>query len=192
MIFKSILVYPRYPEKLQHLYELAYNLWSVWDYEAIALFYRIDAQLFRKSNHNPIKLLYSLNREKLEDLSDDKGFLFELERVWEKFQHYLQYAGTFKSECEGECDLDESDMIAYFSMEFGLHESIHIYAGGLGILSGDYLKGASDLALPVVGVGLLYKFGYFTQHIDMNGYQREIFTKSENQLIPIRELYDSQ
>lgn len=192
MIFKSILVYPRYPEKLKHLYELAYNLWSVWDYEAIALFYRIDARLFSKSNHNPIKLLYSLNREKLEDLSDDKGFLFELEKVWGKFQHYLQYAGTFKDECEGECNLDESDIIAYFSMEFGLHESIHIYAGGLGILSGDYLKGASDLALPVVAVGLLYKFGYFTQHIDMNGYQREIFTKSENQLIPIRELYDSQ
>jgi starch phosphorylase len=192
MIFKSIFVYPRYSENLQHLYELAYNLWSVWDYDAIGLFYRIDTRLFREVNHNPLKFLNSLTREKLEALSGDKGFLFELERVWEKFQSYLQHTGIFKSECDGECNLGKDDVIAYFSMEFGLHESIPIYAGGLGVLSGDFLKGVSDLDLPIVGVGLLYKYGYFTQLIDPNGYQREVFIPFENHLIPAKELRDSQ
>ena len=188
MIFKSIFVYPKYPENLQHLYELASNLWSTWNYDAIDLFYRIDARIFREVNHNPLKLLHSLSKEKLYELSSDKGFVSELEVVWEKFQNYLQYTGTFKDEY----NFEQNDAIAYFSMEFGLHESIHTYAGGLGVLAGDFLKGASDLGLPIIGIGLLYKFGYFTQHIDMNGCQQETFDRFENHLIPVRELHDSQ
>lgn len=192
MVFKSIFVYPSYPENLQHLYELASNLWSTWNYDAIDLFYRVDARVFREVNHNPLELLHSLSKERLNDLSGDEGFLSELEKVWEKFQNYLQYAGTFKNEYSGECNFGQNDAIAYFSMEFGLHESIHTYAGGLGVLAGDFLKGASDLGLPVVGIGLLYRFGYFTQHIDMNGHQQEVFSKFENHLIPVIELHDSQ
>jgi starch phosphorylase len=158
----------------------------------MGLFYRIDTKLFREVNHNPLEFLNSLSKEKLEALVNDKGFLFELERVWEKFQSYLQHTGTFKDECDGECNLGQNDIIAYFSMEFGLHESIPIYAGGLGVLSGDFLKGVSDLDLPIVGVGLLYKYGYFTQFIDPKGYQREIFAPFENHLIPARELHDSR
>ncbi len=93
MNFKSIFVYPKYPDNLQRLFELAYNLWSVWDYDAVGLFYRIDAKLFREVNHNPLKLLHCLSRERLEELSENKGFLFELEKVWEKFQNYLQHKG---------------------------------------------------------------------------------------------------
>jgi len=192
MVFKSIFVYPSYPENLQHLYELAFNLWSTWNYDAIDLFYRVDARVFREVNHNPLELLHSLSKERLNDLSGDEGFLSELEKVWEKFQNYLQYAGTFKNEYSGECNFGQNDAVAYFSMEFGLHESIHTYAGGLGVLAGDFLKGASDLGLPVVGIGLLYRFGYFTQHIDMNGHQQEVFSKFENHLIPVIELHDSQ
>ena len=188
MILKSIFVYPNYPENLQHLYELASNLWATWNYDAIDLFYRIDARIFREVNHNPLKLLHSLSKEKLNELSSDKGFVSELEAVWEKFQNYLQYAGTSKDEY----NFKQNEAIAYFSMEFGLHESIHTYAGGLGVLAGDFLKGASDLGLPIIGVGLLYKFGYFAQHIDMNGCQREAFDRFENHLVPVRELHDSQ
>ncbi|HEG44448.1 MAG TPA: alpha-glucan family phosphorylase, partial [Phycisphaerales bacterium] len=191
MRFKSIFVCPRYPEKLKRLYMLACNLWCTWDYDAVNLFYRIDTPLFREVNHNPLRFLHSLSKKRLDALAEDDGFLFEFEKVWDKFQHYLKFAGTFKDECSGKCDVGEEDTIAYFSMEFGLHECIPIYAGGLGVLSGDFLKGASDLGLPVVGIGLLYKHGYFTQHIDHNGYQQEVFTRFENHPIPIRELHDA-
>ncbi|MHC4359820.1 MAG: alpha-glucan family phosphorylase [Planctomycetota bacterium] len=191
MNFKKIFVYPKYPENLQRLYDLACNLWSTWNYDAIGLFYRIDGRLFREVDNNPVRFLQSLSKERLKDVSNDKGFLFEFEKVWEKFQDYLKYAGSYKDECAGECNFEESDIIAYFSMEFGLHESIHTYAGGLGVLSGDFLKGASDLGLPVIGIGILYKYGYFTQHIDLDGYQQEVFDKFENHLLPIRELHNS-
>ncbi|HUV42285.1 MAG TPA: alpha-glucan family phosphorylase [Sedimentisphaerales bacterium] len=191
MLLKSIFVWPRFPEKLQPLYELAYNLWSVWNYDGLGLFYRIDTRLFRKVKHNPLKLLHSLSRERLEDLSRDKQFLSELDRVWAKFQNYMRAQGALEDEFGGKCGLAPEDTIAYLSMEFGLHESIGMYAGGLGILAGDFLKGASDLGVPVVGIGLLYKFGYFNQHIDLKGYQQEVFTRFENYLIPVKELYDS-
>ncbi len=190
MIFKRILVYPKYPDNLKPLYDLAYNLWATWNYEAIALFYRIDTQLFRTVDHNPLKMLHSLSKEKLNQLSKDKGFLFELQQVSEKFQDYMQYKDSLKDQCRQDCHFEPDDKIAYFSMEFGLHESIHIYAGGLGVLAGDFLKGASDLDLPVVGIGLLYKYGYFTQRIDFAGYQQEIFKDFENYLIPVTELHD--
>ncbi|MHC5059601.1 MAG: alpha-glucan family phosphorylase [Planctomycetota bacterium] len=192
MFFKNLFVYPKYPENLQCLYDLAYNLWSVWDYDAVGLFYRIDTTLFREVNHNPVKLLHSLSKEKLEALSDDKGFMYEFEKVWEKFQGYLQYSGSFKDECPGKCDFNPEDIIAYFSMEFGLHESLPIYAGGLGVLAADFLKAASDLDLPVIGIGLLYKCGYFSQHIDSNGYQQEMCKTFDSHLVPIREVHDSQ
>jgi starch phosphorylase len=185
MIFKNIFVYPRYPENLKKLYQLAYNLWCTWNYDAINLFYRIDSQLFRAVNHNPVKFLLSLPKEKIDELSKDKGFLFELESVWEKFQSYMKYGSTLNST---NVKFNKNEAIAYFAMEFGLHECIPIYGGGLGILSGDFLKAASDLGLPIVGVGLIYKFGYFTQQINLNGYQEELFNEFENHLVPIREL----
>jgi starch phosphorylase len=188
MIFKNIFVYPKYPENLNKLYLLAGNLWCTWNYEAIDLFYRIDSQLFRKVNHNPVEFLFSLSKEKMEALSQDQGFLFELERVWEKFQDYMKYDGAFKSEKDTDVGFSKDDTIAYFAMEFGLHECMPIYGGGLGILSGDFMKAASDLSLPLVGIGLLYKFGYFTQWIDLNGHQEESHTKFDKHLAPIREL----
>jgi len=185
MIFKNIFVYPRYPENLSRLYTLAHNLWCTWNYEAIDLFYRVDSQLFRAVNHNPIRLLLSLPQDRIGELSRDKGFLFELERVWEKFQDYMKYN---RAQNGTGSELAEDDTVAYFAMEFGLHECIPIYGGGLGILSGDFLKAASDLDLPIVGVGLIYKYGYFTQRITLDNRQEELFVEFANHLLPIREL----
>jgi starch phosphorylase len=161
MNLKSVFVYPKLPENLSKLQALAYNLWGTWNYQAINLFYRIDAPLFRAVNHNPIQFLVNLPGERIAQLADDKGFLFELDRVWEQFQEYMRYDGQFQT--GGGHPLGPKDTVAYFSMEFGLHECIPIYGGGLGVLAGDFLKAASDLNLPVVGVGLIYKYGYFTQ-----------------------------
>jgi len=186
MIFKSIFVYPKYSENLNKLYQLAYNLWCIWNYDAINLFYSIDSQLFRSVNHNPVKFLISLPKKRIDELSQDKGFLFELEKVWGKFQEYLAYKDNpDNAAAQG---LNADDVVVYFAMEFGLHECIPIYGGGLGILSGDFLKSASDSSLPVIGVGLIYKFGYFTQRINLNGRQEELFLEFDNHLIPMREL----
>ncbi|OQA02647.1 MAG: Glycogen phosphorylase [Planctomycetes bacterium ADurb.Bin401] len=189
MIFKSIFVYPKFPDNLRPLFELVRNLWCVWDYDAVHLFYRIDGLLFRQVEHNPLKFLNSLSRERLEDLSNDSGFLNELDKVWKKFQAYLGHTTSFRDECKCLYNPTQDDVIAYFSMEFGLHESVPIYAGGLGVLAGDYLKGVSDLDLPVIGIGLLYKYGYFKQYIDSKGHQQEFQIPFENYLIPAREIH---
>ena len=191
MIFKTIYVQPKYPPNLRHLYELAKNLWITTDYKALDLFYRIDKQLFRDVNHNALMFLCSLSKERLEELSKDEGFLYVLSEVWEKFQNYLKQPAAFKEECGAECKLGEGEIAAYFSMEYGLHESIPLYAGGLGVLAGDYLKSASDLDLPIIGVGLLYKYGYFTQYVDLRGSQREVYVPFESHLLPLKELRDS-
>ncbi len=190
MAFRNIFVYPRYPENLEKLYVLAYNLWTTWNYDAIRLFYHVDAHLFQAAKHNPVRLLLSLTQERIDELAQDEGFLFELNQVWENYQEYMSYdPGADADQMKG---LAPGDTVAYFSMEFGLHECIPIYGGGLGILAGDYLKAASDMALPVIGVGLIYKFGYFTQRINLDGYQEELFTEFDNHLIQVRELRDAQ
>ena len=186
MILKNVFVYPRLPENLDKLHSLAYNLWGTWNYEAINLFYRIDGQLFRASNHNPIQFLLNLPRERIQQLAQDRGFLFELEKVWDQFREYTEYNERFTT-TSGDV-LEADDMVAYFAMEFGLHECIPIYGGGLGVLSGDFLKAASDLNLPLVGIGLIYKYGYFTQRINPKGEQEEQFIEFDNHLIPMREV----
>jgi len=188
MTFKNIFVYPRYPENLSKLYALAHNLWCLWDYDAINLFYRIDTHLFRSVNHNPVKFLLDLPEEKMNELSNDKGFLLELDRVWQKFDEYMKYSGTPQNGNGDDCGLNKNIVIAYFSMEFGLHESMPIYGGGLGILAGDHLKTASDLGMPVIGVGLIYRFGYFTQRINIEGRQEELFLELENHYLPMKEI----
>ncbi|MFC1762627.1 alpha-glucan family phosphorylase [Planctomycetota bacterium] len=186
MALKQLFVYPRYPDNLRKLFDLAYNLWCSWNYEAINLFYRIDARRFRHCNHSPVQLLLSLSPHRIEALSQDKGFLFELDRVWDKFEQYMNYRQP--QEDNSEQALAQDDLVAYFSMEFGLHECIPIYGGGLGILAGDFLKAASDLNMPMVGVGLVYKYGYFTQRINLNGLQEEMFVEFDNHLVPMREI----
>jgi len=186
MILKNLFVYPKLPENLSKLHKLASNLWCTWNYEAIRLFYRIDPQLFRAVNHNPIKFLVSLPKERIRQLAHDRGFLFEMDEVWGQFQQYMQYNEHFKTTYDSA--LGEQDIVAYFAMEFGLHECIPIYGGGLGVLSGDFLKASSDVNMPLVGVGLVYKYGYFTQRITASGEQYEQSAEFDNHLIPMHEL----
>jgi len=190
MPFKSLFVYPKYPDNLTRLFQLAYNLWCSWNYDAINLFYRIDAKRFREVNHNPVQLLLGLPPERIDELSKDPGFLFELDKVWQAYQQYMSFRKV--NHGDDPVVLDRDQTIAYFSMEFGLHECMPIYGGGLGLLAGDFLKAASDLCMPLVGVGLIYKFGYFTQRININGDQEEQFLEFDNHQIPMRILRDEE
>lgn len=183
MQFKDFFVYPRYPKNLEKLYKIAYNLWVTWDIEAYKLFMRIDSKLFRKCNKNPVLFLMKLDENKLKELSEDKGFLYNLEKVCEKFNEYLKYREPYYPDLNGK-------IIAYFSTEYGLHQALPIYAGGLGILSGDYIKGASDLNIPIISVGLYYNYGYFTQRININGIQEEIYPKNNPYFLPLKEIKD--
>jgi starch phosphorylase len=181
MILRNIFVYPRYPEKLRRLFYFAYNLWSLWDVEALQLFNRIDPALFGQLGKNPVRFLYSVPLERLEELSADEGFIHDLDTVWKRYEDYEDSTNELRQKLQGK-------LIAYFSMEYGLHQSIPIYAGGLGLLSGDHLKGASDLGLPIVAVGLFYRYGYFHQKINIQGYQEEEYNDGNKYHMPIKEL----
>ncbi len=189
MASRSVFVYPKYPASLEKLFDLAYNLWASWNYDAIRLFYRIDARLFQAVKHNTVRLLLSLPQQRIDELAADEGFLFELNQVWSNYQEYLSHNAPQDAQALA---LTPSDAVAYFSMEFGLHECIPIYSGGLGVLSGDFLKAASDMAMPVFGVGLIYRYGYFTQRINLHGYQEELFQEFDNHLIPVHEVRNEQ
>ena len=192
MNLRKFYVKPNLPKELSPLYELSYNIWSTWDKDADKLYRRIDSALFIEVKHNPVAFLHKLSGETLKKLSEDKGFLYELDQVYTKFKDYISFQFKYKSLLSGENSFTKDDIIAYISLEFGLHESISIYSGGLGILAGDYLKGASDLDLPMIGVGLLYKNGYFTQHINMDGFQEEEYIENQWYLSPIKEMKDSE
>ena len=184
MILRNIFVYPRYPEELRRLFYFAYNLWTLWDAEALQLFNRIDPILFMQLGRNPVKFLYSVPLERLEELSQDRGFIHDLDRVWERYEMYEGSSNELR-------DMLKDKLIAYFSMEYGLHQSIPIYAGGLGMLSGDHLKGSSDLGLPIIGVGLFYRYGYFQQKINIQGFQEEEHVDGNVYHMPVKELSET-
>ncbi|MBW1712887.1 MAG: alpha-glucan family phosphorylase, partial [Deltaproteobacteria bacterium] len=190
MNLRRFYVKPRIPESLKNLFELAYNLWSTWDQGAFKLFNRIDPALYRSIHHNPVELIHRLSTERLAELGKDPGFLFELDQVWQNFVTYQSFKGTYRTPQGQEEAFGPQEVIAYLSMEFSLHESIPIYSGGLGILAGDYLKAASDVGLPLVGFGLLYKFGYFSQRINPDGLQEEEFRENIWFLKPVVEVKD--
>lgn len=187
--FKDFFVKPKLPEELEPLVELAENIWSTWNPNAYRLFSRIDPILFRKFNHNPVKLLQEVPTEKFAKLSQESGFINELNQVYQQFITYKNYQGSYADNGK-KINFPPDFNIAYFSMEFGLHESLPIYSGGLGILSGDHLKAASDMGLPLTGYGLLYKYGYFNQNIDLNGKQTENYNKNEWHSKPIKKVTD--
>jgi len=156
------------PRRLARLSELAYNLWWVWNPSATRLFQLIDKILWDDLNHNPVALLRQVERARLNAVADDPNYLDMYDQVMAQYDAYISGTDTwFKKTSPG---LDNRS-IAYFSFEFGLHESVPVYAGGLGILAGDHLKEASDLGIPLVGVGFIYQQGYFTQHITEDGWQ---------------------
>jgi starch phosphorylase len=156
------------PRRINRLCELAYNLWWTWNPDAQRLFARIDNVLWEKTNHNAIQFLRLVDPVRLKALISDRYSLDYYDRILRSFDDYVKSKNTWFARSHPQL---VNQPIAYFSTEFGLHETLPIYAGGLGVLSGDYLKGASDLGLPLVSIGFLYTQGYFSQHISEDGWQ---------------------
>jgi starch phosphorylase len=175
------------PAKLEILVEFALDLRWTWSHAGDALWQTIDPEIWEKTQ-NPWMLLQNVSKERLETLIQDKSFLTKLEELKRERTEYYSQEGWFQCEYP-DCHLGT---IAYFSMEYGLGEALPIYAGGLGILAGDLLKAASDLNLPLVGIGLLYQQGYFRQLIDAQGAQQAFFPYNEPASLPIRPALDKQ
>ncbi|MCK4752480.1 MAG: alpha-glucan family phosphorylase [Planctomycetes bacterium] len=181
---RSFTVLPALPDPLKALEIIAKNMFWSWNPEFEDLFKRIDSDLWAACGHNPVKLLGTVSQQCLEDLAENQGFLSELQRINEKLKSYLDGTTWF----EQVCSKQEKPVIAYFSAEFGIHESLSIYAGGLGILAGDHLKSASDLGVPLVGVGLLYQRGYSRQYLNIDGWQQELSVENDFYNMPIELL----
>lgn len=170
-------VYPDIPEPLSFLEYLSRNLWWCWNHEAVELFYRMNPALWERVGKNPVAFLSRISQRRFEALSEDDSFIGHLNRVRGKFEKMFSDPLQIP-----ELKLESRETIAYFSMEFGLHESLPFFAGGLGVLAGDHLKASSTLGLPLVGIGILYREGYFRQFLDHHGWQQESY--------PIVDVFD--
>ena len=177
------------PERINRLGELAYNLWWTWNPSAMRLYLQLDRRLWEKINHNPIAFLHQVEIEKLESAASDPSYLEEYDRILALFDTYMGSTTTWFAR---EYPQYSDRQMAYFSFEFGLHESMPFYAGGLGILSGDHLKEASDLGMPIVGMGFIYKHGYFMQKITEDGWQETGTFHFEFEEMPIISLADDK
>lgn len=185
---RSFRVVPSLPAPLEPLLHIAQNLWWTWKPEAIALFVRLDPEGWSKYSHNPVKLLGNVSQARLERAAADESFLHEINRVYAALEQHRMRRGWFE---QTHPEVQDA-VIAYFSAEFGLSECFQIYSGGLGILAGDHLKSASELALPMVGVGLLYQHGYFMQYLNGDGWQQETYPDLDFANQPIERVRDRQ
>ncbi len=183
---RTFTIIPTLPPKLEPLKKIAYNLQWTWNREAIDLFRRMDQDLWDGIDHNPVKLLGQIRQERLKTLAEDDSFLAHLKRVSEDLETYLNESTWYQKNYSAK---NPDIKIAYFSTEFGLTECMPNYSGGLGVLSGDYLKSASDLGLPFVGVGLLYQEGYFHQYLNADGWQGELYPENDFYNMPIQLQY---
>jgi glycogen phosphorylase len=183
---QTFQVYPAIPEPLSFLETLARNLWWCWQRDAIELFRRIDPRLWEESDRNPLVFSTTVTQARLEELSKDNSFLAHLQRVKDHFENRV-----LKVIDPDQTPYGHGGAIGYFSMEFGLHESLPIFAGGLGMLAGDHLKAASNLGLPLTAVGLLFRQGYFRQFLDPGGWQQEEYPETDFYYMPVeRVVYD--
>src|SRR5215217_3429693 len=183
--FLTYNVIPTLPTALEPLREMVFNLWWTWEPSARRLFRHLDPDLWNRTNHNPVRMLQLSRQARLVEVSEDDDFLRELKEVHETFRNHLARPDTYGKRGEGSA---LKQPIAYFSAEFGFHESIPNYSGGLGILAGDHCKSASDLDLNFVAMGLLYRHGYFRQQIDTDGVQEAISLNQNFHHLPIREV----
>jgi starch phosphorylase len=182
---RKFTVIPSLPGRLEPLRKLAYNLWWCWSHDAISLFQRLDRDLWETASHNPVRVLGTIRQERLDEVADDEGFLSHMDRVVHQFEQYRRAPGWFDK-----AHADEDVRIAYFSAEYGLSDSMPIYSGGLGILAGDHVKSSSDLGLPLVCVGLLYRVGYFRQYLNADGWQQELYPENDFYNLPLERLRD--
>ncbi len=184
---RHFTVVPRLPAPLERLRAIANNLWWSWSADAHALFVRLDPDLWEAVRGNPIELLARVDQKRLDELAGDDAFTSHLDAAWQMFEHYMGRAGWFAKtfpEAAGA-------RIAYFSMEYGIHECLPIYSGGLGVLAGDHLKTASDLGLPLVGVGLAYAEGYFRQVLKSDGWQGESYPINDWHRMPVAPVLET-
>jgi glycogen phosphorylase len=180
-ILGRLAVFPAVPHRIARLHELAFNLWWTWNPEAQTLYASIDPELWDTSEHNAVRVLSEVASERLALLAEEPEFLARYDTVLASFDAYMHPRDTWFSRTHPDA---AGATIAYFSAEFGLHESLPIYSGGLGILSGDHCKEASDLGLPLVGVGFLYPQGYFRQRITRDGQQEALYEKLSFSQVP--------
>ncbi len=176
------------PSPLRRLADLAYNYWWSWTAERISLFSTIDPTVWQACNHNPVALLESVAHERLSQIAEDPHYLKRLQALAHQFDHYMQEYDTWAGRIAPQISPEEP--VAYFSIEYGLHESLPIYCGGLGVLAGDHLKSASDLGLPLVAVGLLYKQGYVRQHLNRSGWQEDSYADNDFSHMPLELVRD--
>lgn len=185
---RSFEVVPSLPQPLKPLMRIANNLWWTWHPEAVELFVRLDRELWRASHHNPVKMLGMVSQAKLDEAAKDEGFLTSLALAIENLERHegrTSWLESIKRESGGYT-------IAYFCAEYGLTESLQIYSGGLGCLAGDHLKSASELGLPLVAVGLLYRNGYFQQYLNSDGWQQEYTPDLDFSNLPVNPVKDQK
>jgi len=180
----SHTVKPKIPRELAPLEEIAHNLWLSWNFEAIQLFIRLDYDVWMNCQQNPAKMLGMVPQERYDEVAKDDSYLAALKEVVAKFERYRKGEPWYKG--------SRKDVIAYFSMEYGLDVSLPTYSGGLGILSGDHMKTASDMGLPLVGIGLLYRQGYFKQYLNPDGFQQESYPENDWYNMPVHRCLDEK
>ena len=176
---RTFNVVPALPSRLEALRTLAYNLQWDWDVETIDLFQRLDSDLWESSRYNPVLMLGTISQQRLQEVAEDDGFIAQMDRAAQRMEDYLRERAWYR---KNRPQASPYECYAYFSMEFGLTSCMPVYSGGLGVLAGDHLKSASDLGLPLVGVGLLYQEGYFAQYLNADGWQQERY--------PINDFYN--
>ena len=177
--WKILTVKATLPEELKCLDEIAHNMWWVWNFEARDLFRDLDPELYHDVKHNPVMLLERLSYERKEEILKDKALMKRIKSVYDMFRKYMDVKPDSKR-----------PSVAYFCMEYGIHSALKIYSGGLGMLAGDYVKEASDSNVDMCAVGFLYRFGYFTQSLSMDGQQIANYETQNFGSLPIERQLD--
>jgi glycogen phosphorylase len=183
---RRLVVQPDLPEELQGLRKFAMNLWYTWNPDVPRLFQGLDPDLWDESGHNPVVLLANLSKERIREILEDPALMERIADVENSLEEYTGTTRYYDFNIERPIDYN----IAYFSMEYGLNECLPIYSGGLGILSGDHLKSASNLILPLMGIGLLYQKGYFRQYLSIDGWQQESYPDNDFYNLPVSRVLD--
>jgi starch phosphorylase len=187
-LVKKFKVVPNLPDKLKPLLKISGNMWWVWNFEAIELFRRLDVDLWREVGHNPVKMLGSISQNLLEEAASSESFIAHMEKVERELDWHMTRKTWYDDQQKG----FENALIAYFSAEFGIHESIPMYSGGLGVLAGELLKSSSELGIPLIGVGLFYRLGYFHQYLNLDGWQQESFPVIDFYNMPAQRVMDEK
>ncbi|MBS7411326.1 MAG: DUF3417 domain-containing protein, partial [Muribaculaceae bacterium] len=180
-VWRDLKVHTELPAKLKCLDELAHNLWWSWNSEGKRLFHDIDRELWRSTGENPVLLLQKLSYERIQELANDEAMVNRIKYVYKSFKDYMKKPLR-----------KDIPSVSYFSMEYGLCSALKIYSGGLGVLAGDYIKEASDSCVNMTAVGFLYRYGYFTQTLSMDGQQIAEYDTQDFNQIPVEPVLDGE